>query len=260
MNADVESMQVLADCHLRPLAEHREYPVSWLGDSQVLPILIGGIVNPFGPTLTVIALANDSTTAPPALVWASLNPFHSTVRVVGYLRPGEMAASLLDQISEELGARGVFAGGTPSFFLQDGILNAPERRRICHSLITGCSDLPALYDRLRRFPMNPWDRVTEEVSAAFDSASATSNVASSATDPLKEGELQALLDILLDVNHGQHELSAFSYAWKQSIELQATAGNHDLATGVYQFHQFTALLRRIFAGRSIVEPRSALNT
>lgn len=251
MNADVESMQVLSDCHLRSLAEHREYPVSWLGDSQVLPILIGGIVNPFGPTLTVIALANDSTTAPPALVWASLNPFHSTVRVVGYLRPGEMATPLLDQISEELGARGVFAGGTPSFFLPDGILDAPERRRISHSLITGSSDLPALYDRLRRFPLNPWDRVSEEVSAAFDSASAKSNEVSAAPDPLKEGELDSLLDILLDVTHGQHELSAFVYAWKNSIEKLAETGKNDIANAAFQFPEFTTLLSRLVRLHSV---------
>ncbi len=235
----------LAGCRLRPLSEAREYPVSWLRDNRVMPLLIAGIVSPYGPTLTVIAAVRDSTSAPASLALASLNPFSSEVRVAAYLRNGELSDPLVEQIFEVVRRNGLPGESAPSFCIPASALPPLELRWLCRRLFAKANGLRTLYAGLQRFPLNPWARVNEEFRAAQENEVDHAGGEPASDAAMTEHELDALLDIVLDPAHNEQEIAAFGGAWSRSIELQAGAGNRELAERAFQYDDFMPIFVRL---------------
>jgi len=236
----------LTDFHVHPISKPRPYPIAYLRDNPLYPILISGIVNQNGPTLTVVTAVRDKTSAPLALVFAYLNPFRSELFIPGYLREGKLAAPMPDQILQVLQPFQVFAGGAPTLCIPAGYLDAFDVRYLYSRLFANYVGLRSVLERLKRFPLNPWDRVSEEMQDAM--ASFTGEQAKQPDNldqPMSQDDMNTLLDIVLDPEHNKNELPAFGYAWKGSIEQQRKFNNDELADSAYQYNDFAPLLVHI---------------
>lgn len=239
-------MTSLTDYFIHPLTEPRPFPVSYLNDNPIYPILVSGIVNPNGPTLTVVTAVRDRTSAPLALVFAFLNPFKSELFVPAYLKEGSVGTPLPDQILQALQPFKVFSGGFPSLCIPSAYLDDFDTRYLYRHLLANNGDLRTSFERLKRFPLNPWDRVTEEVQEAM--ASLLDEQVHPPNDtgaPLSEDEMNQLLDTVLGKEHNQCELPAFGYAWKGAIDQQRNVNNAKLADIAFQYDAFVPLMARI---------------
>ena len=236
-------MANLNEFYIHTISEPRPYPVSFLRDNALYPILINGIVNPNGPTLTVVAAVRDQTSAPLALVYAYLNPFRSEVFISGYLLDGQLAAPFPDQILKALKPFSVFSSGVPTLCIPAGYLDAFDVRYLYSRLFANYGAIRNVLERLKRFPLNPWDRVSEEMQAAMESLIGDRiDHPDKAEEPLNDEEMNALLDIILDTEHNKIELRAFTYAWEGSIDQQRESNNSELADNAFQFDDFVPLL------------------
>ena len=238
-------MTSLTDFFVHPLTEPRPYPIRYLQDNLVYPILVNGIVNPNGPTLTVVAGVRDKTSAPLALVYAYLNPFQSELFIPAYMKEGELATPFPGQILQALQPFQVFSSGVPSLCIPSDHLDAFDTRYLYSHLFANYDALRTVFERLKRFPLNPWDRVTEEIQGSMAITSEQVNLPSNVGYPMSEDDMNALLDIVLDAEHNKKELPAFGYAWKGSIDQQRKYNNIELADNAFQYDDFVPLLAHI---------------
>lgn len=225
--------------------------VAYLEQSRLRGLLVAGIVNPFGPTLTLAAEARDATPGPARLVYATLNPFHSQVWIVGHLYEAGEGDEFPDQLLQALKPLHPFPAGAPTLCLATGAFAPTVLRYLYTNLLRTAPGLDELTERLLRYPGDPWGRVSEEVGEA----------ASAAADAMKHRQEMALpdvgrtqqrlgefLDIVLEPRHNVQELKAFLYAWEGSIDYQAKAGNRHVAESALSLKRFSALLSRLLAG------------
>jgi len=236
----------LNEFYIHTISEPRPYPVSFLRDNEVYPILINGVVNPNGPTLSIVTAVRDKTSAPLALVYAYLNPFRSELFVPGYLREGQLAVHFPEQILAALKPFSVFSSGSPTLCIPAGYVDALDIRYLYGRLFANYAGVRNVFETLKRFPGNPWDRVSEEMQAALGSL--TGNLIKqpdNAGEPMNDDEMNALLDIVLDSEHTKTELPAFAYAWKGSIDQQRECNNNELADSAFQYDDFVPLLAHL---------------
>lgn len=232
-------MSSLTDFHVHAISEPRPYPIAYLRGNPLYPILISGIVNPYGPTLTVVAAVRDRTSAPLALVYAYLNPFRSELFIPGYFIEGQLSAPLPDQLLQALQPFQIFSGGAPTLCIPAGYLDAFDVRYLYSRLFSNFGALHRVLDRLRRFPLNPGDRVSEEMQeAAANFTGQRIGQTIGADEPLSDDDMNALLDIVLDAEHNRKELSAFGYAWQGAIDQQRRSNNVELADNAFQYDDF----------------------
>lgn len=243
-----------SDLHLRTLSEPREVPISYIEQNPIYPLLIHGIVNPNGPTLTLIAAVRDGTSAPVSIVYSYLNPFQSEAFILGYLFAGNLPTRFADQLLAALDQIKLFEGGVATLYFKSQHFDELDIRHIYTSLLDNYDALGIDLDRLNRFPLNPWDRVSEEMSDAFSGL--VDNPGGSSQRQVKEPGTtpdikDAFLNVVLDKKHNQEELKAFLYAWNGSIEQQKKHGNKALAESAFGYKEFTQLLSYIVASAGI---------
>jgi hypothetical protein len=232
--------------HVHVISEPRPFPISYLQSNSLEPVLISGLVNPYGPTLTVVTIVRDKTTAPPALAYGYLNPFKSELFVLGYLREGKLSTSMSDQILAAIAPFQVFERGATSVCMSGEYLEPAEVRYLYGHLFRNYPWLRSHMEKIKRFPMNPWDRVTEDLNESFEAMSQDQNDAEAIPDePISDADMNELLDIVLDPEHNASELKAFLYAWKGSIDQQREFNNHEIADNAFQYEEFSPLLGHI---------------
>lgn len=238
----------LTDFHVRLLSEPRPYPITYLTDNSLYPMLISGIVNPYGPTLSVVTAVRDRTSAPLALVYAYLNPFRSELFIPGYLMEGQLTAPLPDQILQALHPFPVFSGGLPTLCIPAGYLDAFDVRYLYRRLFANHGAARTTLERLRRFPLNPWDRVSEEVQEFWSGGTGERiQHADNVDGPISDDDMNSLIDMVLDPQHNKEELPAFTYAWSGSIDHQKRCENNRLADSAFQYDDFVRLLVHILS-------------
>ena len=178
--------------------------------------------------------------------------------IPGYLREGKLVAPLPDQIIHALQPFQIFASGVPTLCIPTAYLDDFDERYIYSRLFTNYGALRSVFERLQRFPMNPWDRVSEEMQEAVAGFTGEHvGQIDDADEPMSDDDMNALLDIVLDTEHNKEELSAFGYAWKGSIDQQRKVKNNEIADSALQYDDFIQLLEHIleFSGSELSSSR-----
>lgn len=186
-----------------------------------------GIVNPFGPTLTVVAAAGKPTpgTALP-LVKVTLNPFSQTAEQVGRFKVGETWNPLRDlEPLVELDY-----GSCPTLLFITNQVDTETRDQLAAKLLASFEDEAVeVWRSVERHYSDPWSRVSESMSGGsgdrdgMDPQDAAEHLAGAVSDP----------------QHVRPELQAFFYAWKGSIEETGIGKRmRGLAMEVEEFKEF----------------------
>lgn len=184
----------------------------------VTSLLVAGIVNPFGPTLTAVAaLGIPGPGAQLAVVRLLLNPFSQQVEAVGELaiRKDWSPLAVISSVFHLF-----LASACPTLLLPSVHLDASDSIPLHAEFLRGFSDARAVLERVTQYLGNPWDRVSMEMRTATDQLGEQTAGLGGAADPepLGDEEASEFAGLLLSRQHFKPELQAFSYAWNGSIQ------------------------------------------
>jgi hypothetical protein len=164
-----------------------------------------GIVNPFGPTLTFVAVSGDMKKGEPLpIISVMLNPFKQESSVVGLFTPGtewQPTSDLQPLFDLDYGA-------CPTLLMMGADIGEDSRESVAYELLVRFADVASTYSRVERHYGDPWERVSEEM-AGKDSQPPGID---------KEEAAQRFADIVVRPEHFWPEFRAFFYAWRGSVE------------------------------------------
>jgi hypothetical protein len=197
--------------HLRVFDEPSPIPLRTIASKPATALLVGGIVNPAGPTLNVVmahGLWEPGATLP--VIQLMLNPVSQAVQTVGEIFVTE--TWLPSRIIAEL-FRLPF-GSCPSLLLPSMFLEHDGAVILHAEFLKGFADARRVLEDVRAYYGNPWDRVSMEMDRGY----ANLNKPRVGKEPLNESEATELSALLLSERHLVPELQALTFAWKGSIE------------------------------------------
>jgi len=183
------------------LNEPHEVLVEDIEGGNLQALIIAGIVNPFGPTLSFVATLGASESRP--IIYAMLNPFQCKVLHIGTYIEGERWHP-----REEFSVFSEYINGScPTLLLLSRHLDAAVRGDIAQQFLLKFDDAQQVIENVRSFYANPMDRV----SAAMGMQAAPTSMPS---DEIQKAQWS---ELLLDKRHIWPEIQAFMYAWDGSI-------------------------------------------
>jgi hypothetical protein len=204
------------DTRIRLYAKPRSITPDAVFDQPVTSLLVTGIVNPFGPTLTAVVIAGQPARgAKFPVAEVMLNPFSQGLQAVGEIAFGE------DWLPSEVISRvvGLRSGCCPTLLLPSASLAEETSLALHAEHIRGFEGAREVYDRVKNYYGNPWDRVSEEIAAGPELMRLhAAGQRLPAPEPLGAGEAEELAGLLLSEQHLKPELRAFFYAWAGSIQ------------------------------------------
>jgi hypothetical protein len=189
----------------------------------------GGIINVFGPTLSVIASLGEfkpGVTLP--LIHLMLNPFVQRACQIGRCAIGSSWQPVRDFFSLEL-------GGCPSLVLPSCLLEEHEAIAIHARWLAGFRGVRDTWRFIKKYPSDPWTRVNESVNFGFERYTIPAIRGEDISElywkdeladrlPLDEREAHEFARHVLSPQHMEAELSALPWAWQSAIKIQSDAG------------------------------------
>jgi len=205
-------MSLQTDTYLRLFDRPSPIALETVKAKPVTALLVGGIVNPIGPTLNVVmahGMWKESATLP--VVRVMLNPFSQEVETVGEIFVAETwrPSAIISQLFR------LSFGSCPTLLLPSVFLDHDDAVSLHAQFLQTFADGGRVLQDVKQYFGNPWDRVSMEMHRASESMR-VSKVES--TEPLSEGEATELAALLLSERHLRPELQAFMFAWRGSIE------------------------------------------
>jgi hypothetical protein len=213
-------------------------PVDYTGsiaEKGFTTLLATGIVNPFGPTLTVLAVEGDARSSrETTVVRLVLNPFLQHFEQVGIAQPGD-AWRLESQLpaffplyAEE---------SCPTLLMHSPLLGHEQAVAVFAELLATFEDGVSVLEGVRRYPGDPMNRVQEQMNGL--GAILEAGPTEQETDRrLTAAQARELAENLLNPDNQHAETTAFLYAWKGSIEFQGSQGSGEMAESAFSFDDF----------------------
>lgn len=185
-----------------------------------IPLLGGGIVNPFGPTLQLIAAVgewNPGLELP--IIWAILNPFAQVVQQIGVLKlrglvsPAEVVAAVVPKDP----------GGCPTALIASPILQGRREDlvSVMASYVAACQGGRGALEGVRKFPGDPRSRVRDEQVIAMKAITQQRNgepVTVRSALAVTNEEAREFVELQLKREHWVNEWQGFVDCWRGSIE------------------------------------------
>ena len=188
-----------------------------VGHSGFTTLIAGGIVNPFGPTLTVLTADGHFPKAVgrvPVLLIA-LNPFAQTCHTVGHVEIGDLWSPLED-LEPFLGS--LAFGACPTLLIASTFMNADVTRTLYARFLATFEDGAEVLAKVRRYPDDPWRRNLAGLATIGKVERA--DEAPVQRGRLNEADAVELATILLKPEHVRIELVAFLDAWEAAVHFQ----------------------------------------
>lgn len=204
-----------------------------VGKCGLTTYLAGGIVNPVGPTLTVIAA--DGTSDPGqelSLLHIVLNPFSQVVTEVGQVTLREEWDASDLQLFFSLPF-----GDCPTLLLPSFLLPHEVAVTVYGRFLASFDGGFSVLERVRANPGDPWTRVQRYM----DGVAANPSAPRSVRRPLNDAEAREFAEIQLTPSNMKVEIMAFLAAWDGAIEFAPASLRRD-AMGFAEFLQTFALV------------------
>jgi hypothetical protein len=141
--------------------------------------------------------------------------------------------------------------GAPTFVLLSDRLQGDDFCKTFAELVGEVDSISSTVDLLRRYPCNPWDRVTAEVEEGFARAMRAMDRDREKRGPrvakrkATQAEIDALLDEILSSRHFLQEAEALRDAWRGSVQLQGDRGDLEPASSGIGYERFFSIFSRI---------------
>lgn len=191
-------------------------PIDDLPREGFTTLLCGGIVNPFGPTLTTIAVLGEAKVGQTLdLVELMLNPFSQEAHRVGSATIGETwnptadCAPLIEV---------PHLGGCPTLLLPSSQFDSTEAVEIHAKWLLRFPGAGEQWRMIQKYPSDPWNRISEEMNDATREAAVSKTMNSGADGEVSWPDAVAFATFVISDKHTFPELQAFMNAWKGSID------------------------------------------
>lgn len=215
-------------------------PLDALTQNFIGLVLLTAIVNPFGPTMKGLAVISDvPLPAPPTnlqIVRFYLNPFGHAIESIGLLDGSSTTIQVGDELLSNIDRLGYDGSGCFTFF-HPGYLYAGSSTavQLARALLFRVEGLARELDFLRRFPSDPWRRITAEVD---DAVQPLRDPAAGKHQPPGDEKHQApssedverFLEIIQRNEHNAEEWKVLFAAWKGAIENTPPGAFSDVLT------------------------------
>jgi len=189
-------------------------------------LIAGGIINPFGPTLTAIVIPGKLTKGEEKIITSVvLNPFSQQVKEIGKVEFRKKWRPLNDltpfYLKEFLCC--------PTLLIASDLFGETESVKLFSRFLQSFDDGYQVLEKVRKYPCNPWDRVESDMKdmESIIRSSLQNRSSSKGTNKrqLSENESNELASELLKPAVVLEELKAFEYAWNGSIDFQGGNSN-----------------------------------
>ncbi len=173
-------------------------------------MLGGGIIDLYGPTLTVVGLEASEDDDGYAIIQMVLNPFSQSICEVGKTTLGDSQSVVFDcQL-----LFGLEWGSCPSLLLSSSRLSAQEVKKVYASFLGTFANGYHLLEGVRKYPDDPFKRVGRERKILRTGGHQTQD------RRLTEGEASELATELLRPKAMDMEWKAFILAWAEAIKAE----------------------------------------
>jgi hypothetical protein len=205
-------MSFQTDTELRLFDEPLPIQLNTVTEKPATALLVGGIVNPFGPTLNVV-MAHGTWEAGETLpvLRVMLNPFTQQVETVGEISVAEtwVPSVVISQLFQ------LPFGSCPTLLLPSVFFDHDSAVRFHAKFLKTFSDSRRVFDDVKKHFGDPWERVSTEMQRSVESLRKSND---DRKKPLNDTEATELAALLLSTHHLAPELQAFMFAWKGSID------------------------------------------
>ena len=216
---------------------------------DVVPIAAWAIVNPFGPTLMGL-MARESEDGKKSFLSFSLNPFGQDIEEVEEGTNSELESAIGELVLKDAEGLNCFPGGAPTLMLVGSSVGEAEAKKVFHWILKRQGSLSEAVERIRRFPGNPWSRISEEVSGGLGAA--LRSLGEEGMDRLGDDEpvqnfpqkIDEYLELIRGDQHIREEVKALATAWKGAIDFQSREGSGALADDALAIDQLVPILAR----------------
>ena len=175
-----------------------------------------GIVNPFGPTLSMLAIDRElENPSCQSILRVSVNPYSQTCENVGRAEIGDTWNPLADISPFLLG----LLASCPTLLLSSTLLKEDVALAICANHLMQFEDGGGVLERVKQFPKDPWKRVKSEVDSVAKRSRNARHAPAEGTR-LDEPASRELAALLLEPEAAKTELQAFIFAWNGAIKFQ----------------------------------------
>jgi hypothetical protein len=225
--------------------------LSDVGKEGFTTLFGGGILNPFGPTLNVVAIDGSFEYGRELpIVHISLYPFNQVVNAVG-------TASIQENWNPLQDLPPLFRlpmGDCPTLLLPSAYIEPDEAIEFYAMFLSGFGNGSSVYEKVRRFPGDPWSRVDEDVNKILKGFAEARKMIDAGIEPkldyplgkpLAAEQARELSEYLLDPINLKGELMMFLYLWDGSIKFQADFRNISLAQSAMSVDEFLEIFARL---------------
>jgi len=194
--------------------------------TALIPLVGGGIVNPFGPTLQLTAVIGGLQAGGDLpIVRAMLNPFSQEVAQIGLFR----ARELIDPVAAIQAVIPSNAGGCPTALLVSPLLGQrfDDLVNLTACYLANCDSGEMTLAGVNRFPGDPRSRVKHEIDESMQHMFGSrrgENVTWPSERRLTLQEAAQLVRIQLQKPHWIEEWRGFVMCWSESIQHQQGSG------------------------------------
>lgn len=203
-------------------------------------LLAGGIINPFGPTLTLLAARGRLDVGEEAKVFhVVLNPFRQVITEVGIAR---ISASDWTPAVELEPFFALPFGGCPTLLLPNAGYSEEQAIELHAKFLSTFENGSAVLHGVREHPGDPWQRVQHEIDNCVPPRAPTRP-----QEALLAEEARELATYLLDPSNLMAEFYAFRDAWHGSVQFQAREGSPELAAEALQGPRFALIMALLMA-------------
>lgn len=194
--------------HLHQSPVQRTLQSSTLKNFHVM--LGGGIVNPFGPTLTVAVFEGEPGSSELSVVQIMLNPFSQWVREVGTATVG----NTLSIQSVYLPLFGLEWGSCPSVLLSPKAIQPDYAVEVYSRFLATMGNGQHLLEGVRNYPGNPFKRIGSDMESMGKKSFSIQD------GKLDFADAKELASKLLEPKANEEEMKALIGAWDGAIRFK----------------------------------------
>jgi hypothetical protein len=227
------------DSIFEKFAQPEKVDFASVGKRGMTVMLAAGIVNPFGPTLGVVASDgsfNDGGCLP--IVRMTVNPFSQECQVMGKVTVKDTWNPILDPQPFLSG----LLQSAPTLLLPPVFLEHRDTVRMFGRFLYVFNGVSPLLAKVKRFPKDPWKRIDADMKSVSDNLPPI--ITGIREDmPPRESDLNPvylapaleLAERLLDKDSMKAEFQAFLAAWDGAIEFQGNPKGVLSIRGLFEF-------------------------
>ena len=216
-------------------------------------LVLTGIVNPLGPTLSGLALLSEESAGKGFLVKFFLNPFSSAAEAIAQFTTIPPREILVAEAIKRVGRLGYDDTGCFTLLCRgDRLMDTQTHRLLAAALLSRTEGVARKLPFLKRYPNNPWDRVRAEIDELGQSArprTLRARLGFGAANPTNRNptpaELKEFMDIILHDDHRGEEEKAFFAAWDGAVTHNPAAGTSGSVMEVVAMAEFYATLMHL---------------